>query len=63
MSLGRAAHAPQIYLQHVKQTSYAYVEFADPAFVETAVSLNESLFKGRLIKVRERHQFDFLSFP
>ncbi|THH11552.1 hypothetical protein EW145_g588 [Phellinidium pouzarii] len=30
---------------------YAYVEFADPAFVETAVSLHESLFKGRLIKV------------
>jgi len=30
---------------------YAYVEFADPAFVETAMSLNESLFKGRLIKV------------
>ncbi|KAH8113423.1 polyadenylate-binding protein 2 [Phellopilus nigrolimitatus] len=30
---------------------FAYVEFADPAFVETAMSLNESLFKGRLIKV------------
>jgi len=30
---------------------YAYVEFADPSFVETAVTLNESLFKGRLIKV------------
>ncbi|KAL5508318.1 hypothetical protein ACEPAH_5937 [Sanghuangporus vaninii] len=30
---------------------YAYVEFADPAFVETAQTLNESLFKGRLIKV------------
>lgn len=31
--------------------SYAYVEFAEPAFVETAVALNESLFKGRIIKV------------
>ncbi|KAJ3019271.1 UNVERIFIED_CONTAM: cytoplasmic RNA-binding protein [Siphonaria sp. JEL0065] len=30
---------------------FAYVEFADAANVETAVSLNESLFKGRLIKV------------
>ncbi|KAG8907056.1 hypothetical protein FRB99_005433 [Tulasnella sp. 403] len=27
---------------------YAYVEFADPAFVETALALTESLFKGRL---------------
>jgi len=30
---------------------YAYVEFADPSFVEVAMSLNESLFKGRLVKV------------
>jgi len=30
---------------------YAYVEFADPTFIETAMSLNESLFKGRLIKI------------
>ncbi|PAV20685.1 polyadenylate-binding 2 [Pyrrhoderma noxium] len=30
---------------------YAYVEFAEPAFVETAQTLNDSLFKGRLIKV------------
>ncbi|EJD01088.1 polyadenylate-binding protein 2 [Fomitiporia mediterranea MF3/22] len=30
---------------------YAYVEFAEPSFVETAQTLNESLFKGRLIKV------------
>lgn len=29
---------------------YAYVEFADPSFVDTALALNESLFKGRLIK-------------
>lgn len=30
---------------------YAYVEFAEPSFVETALALNQSLFKGREIKV------------
>ncbi|RUP50639.1 hypothetical protein BC936DRAFT_138311 [Jimgerdemannia flammicorona] len=30
---------------------YAYVEFAEPAFVANAMALNESLFRGRLIKV------------
>ncbi|KAJ3237483.1 cytoplasmic RNA-binding protein [Chytriomyces hyalinus] len=30
---------------------FAYVEFADAAYVEIAVTLNESLFKGRLLKV------------
>jgi hypothetical protein len=30
---------------------YAYVEFASPAFVDAAMVLNESLFRGRLIKV------------
>lgn len=30
---------------------YAYVEFADPSLVSNAVVLNESLFRGRLIKV------------
>ncbi|KAJ3159995.1 cytoplasmic RNA-binding protein [Geranomyces michiganensis] len=30
---------------------YAYVEFADPAIVNNALVLNESLFKGRAIKV------------
>lgn len=30
---------------------FAYVEFAEPAFAETALALNDSLFKGRLIKV------------
>ncbi|KAG8876091.1 cytoplasmic RNA-binding protein [Tulasnella sp. 332] len=33
---------------------FAYVEFADPAFAETALALNDSLFKGRLIKRRGR---------
>ncbi|KAG9006171.1 cytoplasmic RNA-binding protein [Tulasnella sp. JGI-2019a] len=33
---------------------FAYVEFADPAFVETALALNDSLFKGRLIKVTSK---------
>ncbi|KAK0529388.1 hypothetical protein OC835_004358 [Tilletia horrida] len=31
---------------------YAYVEFADASLVTNALLLNESLFKGRLIKVR-----------
>ncbi|EIM22578.1 RNA-binding domain-containing protein [Wallemia mellicola] len=30
---------------------YAYIEFAEPSLVENASALNESLFKGRLIKV------------
>ncbi|KAI8885407.1 RNA-binding domain-containing protein [Backusella circina FSU 941] len=30
---------------------YAYVEFAEAAFVNAAVALNESLFRGRLLKV------------
>ncbi|KAJ3393162.1 cytoplasmic RNA-binding protein [Entophlyctis sp. JEL0112] len=30
---------------------FAYIEFADPANVDMAVSLNDSLFKGRLLKV------------
>ncbi|WFD27236.1 hypothetical protein MNAN1_002232 [Malassezia nana] len=32
---------------------FAYVEFADPSFVENAMVLNESLFRGRLLKVSE----------
>lgn len=32
---------------------FAYVEFADPSFVENAMVLNESLFRGRLLKVGE----------
>lgn len=32
--------------------SFAYVEFAEPSTVEHALVLNESLLKGRLIKVR-----------
>lgn len=30
---------------------YAYVEFADPSLVANSMTLNESLFRGRLIKV------------
>jgi len=30
---------------------YAYVEFAEPEFVDAAVALDNSLFRGRLIKV------------
>ncbi|KAG8913849.1 cytoplasmic RNA-binding protein, partial [Tulasnella sp. 408] len=40
---------------------YAYVEFSDPAFVDTALALNDSLFRGRLIKASapERVVIDF----
>ncbi|KIM33416.1 hypothetical protein M408DRAFT_326134 [Serendipita vermifera MAFF 305830] len=33
---------------------FAYVEFAQPAHVEAALVLNESLFRGRLIKVTNK---------
>ena len=32
-------------------TSYAYVEFAEDSHVEAALAMNDSLFRGRLIKV------------
>lgn len=31
--------------------SFAYIEFAEPDFVNAAVALNESLFRNRLLKV------------
>lgn len=34
-----------------RHRSFAYVEFAEPEFVDAAMALNESLFRGRLIKV------------
>lgn len=33
-------------------SSFAYVEFADKDSVQTALALDDSLFKGRQIKVR-----------
>ncbi|RSH93920.1 cytoplasmic RNA-binding protein [Saitozyma podzolica] len=33
---------------------YAYVEFAEPSIVQNALVLNESMFRGRLISVREK---------
>ncbi|KAH6599964.1 hypothetical protein BASA50_002648 [Batrachochytrium salamandrivorans] len=42
---------------------FAYLEFADTASVDNAVVLNESMFKGRLIKVTSKrtnqHGFNF----
>jgi RNA recognition motif-containing protein len=40
---------------HLSSSSYAYVEFADPSLVANAVLLNESMFRGRLLKVRFLH--------
>ncbi|WWD16130.1 hypothetical protein CI109_100555 [Kwoniella shandongensis] len=33
---------------------YAYVEFAEPSVVQNAVVLNDSMFRGRLITVKEK---------
>ncbi|KAF9506574.1 hypothetical protein BS47DRAFT_1378088 [Hydnum rufescens UP504] len=33
---------------------FAYVEFSEPLFVQHAMVLNDSLFRGRLIKVTEK---------
>ncbi|WWC89775.1 uncharacterized protein L201_004701 [Kwoniella dendrophila CBS 6074] len=33
---------------------YAYVEFAEPSIVQNAIVLNESMFRGRLITVKEK---------
>jgi hypothetical protein len=32
-------------------SSYAYVEFSEPSFVAQALVLNESVFRGRNLKV------------
>lgn len=34
---------------------FAYIEFADKESVRTAMALDESLFRGRQIKVRDAH--------
>ena len=36
---------------HTDESRFAYVEFAEKEMVEEAIKLNESLFKGRQIKV------------
>jgi hypothetical protein len=37
----------------IRWCRYAYVEFTEPAFVAQALVLNESLFRGRNLKVCE----------
>ena len=39
-------------LSHSFPPRFAYVEFAEPEFVDAALALDNSLFRGRLIKVR-----------
>ena len=34
-----------------RASRYAYVEFAEPSLVANAVLLNETMFRGRVIKV------------
>lgn len=36
---------------------YAYVEFSEPSLVAQALVLNESVFRGRNLKVRSRLSF------
>lgn len=33
---------------------YAYVEFAEPSIVQNALVLNESMFRDRLLSVKEK---------
>ncbi|EAL22671.1 hypothetical protein CNBB1200 [Cryptococcus deneoformans B-3501A] len=33
---------------------YAYVEFAEPSIVQNALVLNESMFRGRMLQVKEK---------
>ncbi|ORX33765.1 hypothetical protein BD324DRAFT_584536 [Kockovaella imperatae] len=33
---------------------YAYVEFAEPSFVQNALVLDQSMFRGRLLSVKEK---------
>jgi len=55
--MGCVAFAGFVYLTCVCVSppcdSFAYVEFLEKASVENAMRLNESLLKGRPIKVRE----------
>jgi polyadenylate-binding protein 2 len=41
-----------LFLTHIISSRFAYVEFAEPDFVGAAMALDNSLFRGRLIKVR-----------
>lgn len=38
-------------IQTNRTSSFAYVEFADPESIDTALAMDNSLFRGRLIKV------------
>ena len=40
---------------------FAYVEFTDKDSVQTAMALDDSLFRGRQIKVRSFQHWAFLS--
>jgi len=44
---------PSRFVPHAQVVCrFAYVEFAEPDFVDAAMALDNSLFRGRLIKVR-----------
>lgn len=39
--------------------SFAYIEFSDRDSVQSAIGLHETLFRGRVLKVREYYAFFF----
>ena len=48
----RGSHSQRSVLLDVDFSRFAYVEFAESEFVDAAMALDNSLFRGRLIKVR-----------
>src|SRR6266403_690929 len=53
---GKQLRSPRLFLRAMDSTRcthrFAYVEFAEPEFIDPALALDNSLFHGRLIKVR-----------
>ncbi|KAL8284189.1 hypothetical protein RQP46_004938 [Phenoliferia psychrophenolica] len=50
-SCGTINRVTILFDKYTGPKGYAYVEFAEPSLVANAVLLNESLFRGRLLKV------------
>ncbi|KAI5479284.1 hypothetical protein MNV49_003802 [Pseudohyphozyma bogoriensis] len=50
-SCGTINRVTILFDKYTGPKGYAYVEFADPSLVANAVLLNESMFRGRLLKV------------
>ncbi|GAA5861707.1 hypothetical protein JCM8547_000710 [Rhodosporidiobolus lusitaniae] len=50
-SCGTINRVTILFDKYTGPKGYAYVEFADPSLVQNAVLLNETMFRGRLLKV------------